>query len=555
MFERILRFAAARAAQAATLWLLSVGASFAQDAAYDVLIQGGRIVDGTGNPWFYGDVAIRDGRIAAVGALGGSVADRVIDARGLVVAPGFIDLHTHTNLLGNGLAQSKLRQGVTLDIMGESSTVAPRDGLADETDDGVPQDWTTFTQYFSRLEAQGISMNVISHVSEGQVRRVVMGYDSRPATADELARMQALVERSLKEGAWGLVTRFESGGTPHPDEVISLAKIAAAHGSVYFSHIGSEGYEQDSELDFAIRVAEEAGLPVHILHLKVRGQAIWDRMPRYVEQIQAARDAGLDVTANQYPYTAMSHGWSANFPLWMREDGPERFAELLRDESLRERIKGDPEFIAWSQEHGWWEGIAMARANLPENKQYEGKRLIEIARMRGDADPADTIISLMAAEGGRISGVFHNQSEDNVRLIMRQPWVAPASDGSAIDVSVGGVPHPRSYGTNVRILGHYVREERVLTLEDAVRKMSSLPAQILGIRDRGQIREDFAADIVVFDPATVGATNSYEEPKSYAAGVPYVLVNGVPVIDDGEHTGARPGRVLYGPAYQAAKPQ
>jgi N-acyl-D-aspartate/D-glutamate deacylase len=197
----------------------------------------------------------------------------------------------------------------------------------------------------------------------------------------------------------------------------------------------------------------------------------------------------------------------------------------------------------------------MARANLPENKQYEGKRLIEIARMRGDADPADTIISLMAAEGGRISGVFHNQSEDNVRLIMRQPWVAPASDGSAIDVSVGGVPHPRSYGTNVRILGHYVREERVLTLEDAVRKMSSLPAQILGIRDRGQIREDFAADIVVFDPATVGATNSYEEPKSYAAGVPYVLVNGVPVIDDGEHTGARPGRVLYGPAYQAAKPQ
>jgi N-acyl-D-aspartate/D-glutamate deacylase len=297
-------------------------------------------------------------------------------------------------------------------------------------------------------------------------------------------------------------------------------------------------------------VAEEVGLPVHILHLKIRGQELWHEMPAYVDQIQAARDRGLDVTANQYPYTAMSHQWSSNFPLWMREGGPDQFAARLHDETLRERIKSDPEFIAWSKEHGWWEGIAMSRASRPEVREYEGMTLAEIAEVRGDEDPADTFIDLMALEGGNISGVFHNQSEENVRLVMREPWVAIASDGSAVDLDVPGVPHPRSFGTNVRVLGHYARDEGVLSLEDAVRKMTSLPAQVLGMRDRGLLREGFAADVAVFDPVTVRDTNTFEYPKSYAAGVPYVLVNGVVVIDDGEHTGARPGQVLYGPAYR-----
>lgn len=520
---------------------------------YDLLIRNGRVVDGAGNPWVYADVAVTDGRIAAIGQLDNAEAAREIDATGLVVSPGFIDLHTHTQLLGNPLAQSKIRQGVTIDVMGESSSEAPRDGLPIDPDVPAGHNWTTFTEYFGLLEEQGISMNIISNVSEGQIRRVVMGYDPGPASPEQLAEMKSLLTRSLQEGAWGLVTRFESGGPAQPDEVIELVKLTAEHNTVYFSHIGSEGYEQQKEMDFAFRVAEEASLPVHILHLKIRGQQLWDELPGFVEQIQQAREAGMDITANQYPYTAMAHGWSANFPLWLREEGPDRFGEMLRDDSLRERIKSDPEFIAWSQEHGWWEGIAMARANTPEVKAYEGMRLSEIAARRGDDDPADTIITLMGAEDGRISGVFHNQSEENVRLVMRQPWVSIASDGGAIDLDAPGVPHPRSYGSNARVLGLYVREAGVLTLEEAVRKMTSLPAQILGLRDRGLLVPGYAADIVLFDPDTVTDTNSFEFPKSYADGVPYVVVNGELVIDQGIHTGARPGQVLYGPAYSAAQ--
>lgn len=527
----------------------------AQQANYDVIIRGGRIVDGTGNPWFHGDVAIKEGRIARVGRLGNATATRVIDAGNHVVAPGFIDLHTHSDmaLLADGTAQSKVRQGVTLDVLAEGSSVAPRDGLPMDGDGPVTQDWTTFTGYFERVEKQGVSINVISHVASEQVRRVVMGYETRAARPAELEKMKQLVARSMEEGAWGVLGRFESGGPEHPDEIIELAKVAHSYGGNYATHIGSEGYEQQKELDFAIRVAEQVGIPVHIFHFKIRGRKLWDQMPKYVAQVQAARDRGLDVTANVYPYTAMSHGWNANFPLWMREGGPEQFTKRLRDKSLREKLKKDPDFIAWSEEHGWWEGIAMSRARQPQNKQYEGKRLVEIAKMRGDTDPADTMITLMAEEGGNIGGVFHNQSEENVRLVLKQPWVAPASDGSAINLEAPGVPHPRSYGTNVRVLGHYVRDERVLTIEDAVRKMSSLPAQILGLRDRGLLREGFAADLVVFDPQTVRDTNTFEQPKSYAAGVPYVLVNGVIVIDKGDHTGARPGRAIRGHGYKPAR--
>jgi len=516
--------------------------------SYDLLIRGGRVVDGSGSPAVVADVAIKDGRIARVGRLEGSTATRVIEAAGHVIAPGFIDLHAHSDLtlLEDGTAQSKIRQGVTLDVVAEGSSVAPRDGLPEEGDSSVKQDWTTFTEYFDRLERQGISMNVISHVATGQVRRVVLGYESRPATPAERERMKQLVARSMEEGAWGLIGRFESGGPEYPDEIIELARVAHQYGGNYTTHIGSEGYEQQKELDFALRVAREVGIPVHIFHLKIRGQKLWPEMPKFVQQIQAARDEGLDVTANVYPYTAMSHGWSACFPLWVREGGPAKFAERLRDPSLRTRIKRDPEFIAWSEEHGWWDGIAMARARQPQNKQYEGKRLAEIAKMRGDADPADTFITLMAEEGGNISGVFHNQSEDNVQLVLRQPWVAPASDGSALNLEAPGVPHPRNYGTNVRVLGRYVRELHVLTLEEAVRKMTGLPASILGLPDRGLVKEGYAADLVVFDPDTVGDTNSYEQPKSYAKGVPYVMVNGVLVVDKGEHTGARPGKALLG---------
>ena len=528
----------------------------AQGAAYDVLIRGGHIVDGTGNPWFAGDVGIKGGRIVAVGRMPNATASRVVDARARIVAPGFIDLHTHSDiaLLADGAAESKVRQGVTLDVLGESTSVAPRDGLQNEiANDGgvtgssaVTQDWTTFTEYFKRAERQGISMNVISHASAEQVRRVVMGYDARSATPAELDRMKKLVARSMEEGAWGLVTRYESGGPDHPEEIIELAKVVAAYGGNYTSHIGSEGFEQEKEIRFAIRVADEAKLPVHLFHLKIRGRENWGTVGTYVKMIEDARSRGVDITANQYPYTAMNHGWSAFFPVWAREGGPAKFAERLKDPAVRERIKKDKDFVTWAKEHGWWEGIVMGRAGSERNRKYEGMRLSEIARMRGDIDPAETCLTLMAEDAGRISGVFHTMSEEDVRLVMKQPWVSVASDGSAINLTAPGVPHPRNYSTNVRVLGHYVRDEHVLSLEDAIRKMSSLPAQILGLQDRGQLRAGFAADITVFDPATVGESNSFEKPKSYAKGVEYVLVNGTLVIDKGEHTGAKPGKAILG---------
>ena len=530
----------------------------AQGAPYDIVIRGGHLVDGTGNPWFAADIAIKNGRIAAIGRLPNASGARALDATGRLVTPGFIDLHTHSEiaLLADGTAQSKVRQGVTLDIMGESTSVAPRDGLSDEgmndggvtTPGAVKQNWTTFSDYFKRAESQGISINVISHVSSEQVRRVVMGYDPRAATPAELDRMKALVARSMQEGAWGLVTRFESGGPEHPDEILALAKTVEAHGGNYTSHIGSEGFEQEKEIRFAIRVAEEAKLPVHIFHLKIRARDNWGTVGTYLKMIEDARARGLDVTANQYPYTAMNHGWSAFFPVWAREGGPQKFADRLKDPATRQRIKTDKDFITWAKEHGWWEGIVMGRAGSEQNRKYEGMRLSEIAKLRGDADPADTCLTLMAEDGGRISGMFHTMSEDDVRLVMKQPWVSIASDGSAINLDAPGVPHPRNYSTNARVLGYYVRDQHVLTIEDAVRKMTSLPAQILGLHDRGQLREGFAADLVVLDPATVGETNSFEKPKSYAQGVDYVLVNGVAVIDKGQHTGAKPGRALLGAA-------
>jgi N-acyl-D-aspartate/D-glutamate deacylase len=550
--RRPLPFLAATLATAILTSGCGPGAESAEaTGAFDVLIRGGQVVDGTGTPARAADVGIIGDRIAAVGDLSDATGTRVIDATGLVVAPGFIDLHTHSDnpLLEDGTAQSKVRQGVTLDVLGESSSVAPRDGL--EPSEGS-QDWTTFTGYYDRIRESGVSINLASMVAAGQVRQVVMGYQTRPATPAELEEMKRLTARSMEEGAFGLVTRFESGGPEHPDEIVELAGVVAEHGGVYISHIGSEGFEQTEEIDFVIRVAEEARIPAQILHFKIRSPDNWGTIGRYIEQVEAARARGLDVSANQYPYTAMFHGWSAFFPLWAREGGPDAFAERLKDPAVRERIRSDPDFQGWANEHGGWEGIVMARARTDANKRFEGMTIAEIATARGDADPALTCIELMAEESGSISGIFHTMSEDDVRAVMRLRWVAVASDGSSINLDAPGVPHPRNYSTAVRVLGHYVRDEGVLTLEDAVRKMTSLPASFLGLEDRGRLAPGFAADVAIFDPATVGETNSFEAPKSYAKGVPYVLVNGTLVIDGGEHTGARPGRPLLGPGARSA---
>jgi N-acyl-D-amino-acid deacylase len=328
-----------------------------------------------------------------------------------------------------------------------------------------------------------------------------------------------------------------------------MAKVAAQYGGYYGSHVGSEGYQLVEEVKKAIMVAEVAGLPVHIYHLKIRGTNLWGKAGGAIQLIEDARRRGLDITANQYPYTAMQHPWGALFPEWAKNGPPGTIVRVLSDQSNRDKLKKDPQFKQYVEEHGGFAGIVASRFSNPKDKPLEGKSIAEIAKLRGDADPADTCFNLIVEEGGFVDGVHHNMSEDDVKAIMRLPWVAIASDGSALrpDGVLGdGLPHPRSYGTNPRVLGKYVRDDHVLTLEDAVRKMTSLPAQILRLHDRGLLREGYWADVVVFDPATVADRGTYERPAQYPVGISDVLVNGVAVVRNGEHTGAKPGKIVYG---------
>jgi len=543
------------AALIATLSLVLV----AQPAArYDVVVANGAVVDGTGNPWYHGDIGIRDGRIAAIGSVDRGAAAQVIDAAGKVVSPGFIDLHTHSDipLLVDGTAQSAVRQGVTLDVLGESASIAPLDGVVLEA--LKPQlkrrynldvDWTTVAGYFARLQRQGVSINVATSVAPQQIRRVVMGYDEKPAGAAAIARMKALVAQAMQEGAVGLSTAYEGGGYDNREEIFAMAKVAAQYGGYYGSHVGSEGYQLVEEVKKAIAVAEVAGLSVHIYHLKIRGTKLWGQAGPALKLIEDARRRGLDITANQYPYTAMQHPWGALFPEWAKNGPPGTIVRVLSDRSNRDRLKNDPQFKQYVEEHGGFEGIVASRFSNPQDKPLEGKSIKEIATLRGDRDPADTCFDLIVEEGGFVDGVHHNMAEDDVTAIMRLPWVAIASDGAALrpEGALGdGLPHPRSYGTNPRVLGKYVRDDRVLTLEDAVRKMTSLPAQVLRLKDRGLLREGYWADLVVFDPATAADRGTYDRPAQYPTGIVHVLVNGVPVIRNGEHTGAKPGKIVYG---------
>ncbi len=523
---------------------------------YDVVINNGKIIDGTGNPWFQADVAIKNGKIVKIGRVDGRSAKRVIDAKGMVVSPGFIDLHTHTDLiaLADGNVESKVRQGVTLDVIGESSTVAPLGGAvleeykdAAKRREGVEIDWTTLDGYFRRLSKKGASINIASSVSPQQIRKIVIGFDDRPATAAEIEKMKQLVAHAMEEGAVNLSTAFTGGGYKYADEMIAMAKVVAKYGGYYGTHVGGEGEQINEELDKAIRIAEETGIPVHIYHIKVRGKNNFGKVKDVIKKIDAARARGLDISANQYPYTAMQHPWSRLFPTWVQDMPRKEAISKLKDRAFRDKIKADPEFAEYVNEHGGWEGIVGTVFSKPQNKQFEGKTILEMSKARNQSDPAETCFDLIVDEGMFINGVHHTMSEDDVKFVMRVPWVSIASDGSAVNLKEPGKPHPRSYGTNVRVLGKYVREEKVLTLEDAVRKMTSLPAQTLRLKDRGLLKEGYWADVAIFDPATVSDPATYENPQQYAKGVPFVLVNGAVVIDSGNHTGARPGKVIYGP--------
>jgi N-acyl-D-amino-acid deacylase len=535
--------------------------SHAAEPSYDVVIANGKIVDGSGNPWFYGNVAIENGRIARIGKFDPTLGKRVIDAKGMVVSPGFIDLHTHTDMpiLADGNAESKVRQGVTFDVIGESQTVAPlKGGVLEEYKEeakrraGVDVDWTTLDGYFRRLSKSGTSINIASSVSPQQVRQVVVGFEDRPATKAEIEQMTQLVTQAMKEGAVNLSTAFTGGGYKYKDEMVAMAKVVASYGGYYGTHIGGEGAQIDEELDKALQIAEETGIAVHIYHIKVRGKNNFGRVKDIIKKIDAARARGLDVTANQYPYTAMEHPWARLFPSWVQAMPRRDAVANLKERAFRDKIKADEEFGEYVNEHGGWEGIVGTVFNVPKNKEYEGKTILEISKLRGDSDPAETCFDLVVEEGAFVPGVHHTMSEDDVKSVMQVPWVSIASDGSALNLKAPGKPHPRSFGTNARVLGKYVRTDKVLTLEEAVRKMTSLPAQTLRLKDRGMLKEGYWADVVVFDPDTVSDPATYQNPQQYAKGVPFVFVNGAVVIDGGNHTGARPGKVIYGPGRDAS---
>ena len=526
-------------------------------AEFDIVIHGGRLIDGSGNPWFYGDVGIKNGRIASIGRISAAAGARAISAKNHVVAPGYIDMHTHSDqpIVADGNAESKVRQGVTLDIIGESQTVAPLAGAILEEyraehrkRNGIETDWKTFTGYFNTVMRAGISINVASGVSPQQVKRVVCGFEERPANASEQERMNRLVAQAMQEGALGLTAAWHAKGPENPEEVVEMAKVAKRYGGYYGVHVGSEGFDMMEELAKMLRIARGSGIPVHVYHLKMRAKANWGRIRQVIEQLEEARREGLEITANQYPYTAMQHPWRRLFPRWVQDGPVNETISQFKNPDFRERVIKDKEFNQYVDEHGGWEGIVAARLDAESLKQYEGMRIAEIARMR-ERDPVSTVFDLIYEEGSFIHGVHHTMNEDDVKAVMRVPWVSIGSDGSALNQKYPGKPHPRSFGTNPRVLGKYTRDEKVLTLEDAVRKMTSLPAQVLGLKDRGLLREGFCGDVVIFDPDTVADTATYDDPKQYPKGIPYVLVNGTVVVDKGQHTGARPGRVVYGPGY------
>ena len=522
---------------------------------FDIVIHGGRLIDGTGNPWFYGDVGVKDGKIAAIGKISPESGQRAIAAKGYAVTPGYIDMHTHSDqpIIHDGNAESKVRQGVTLDIIGESQTVAPLEGPVLEEyraehrkRNFIETDWRDFTGYFDTVMRKGVSINVATGVSPQQVKRVVCGFGERPANAAEQDKMNRLVAQSMEQGALGLTAAWHAKGPENPGEVVEMAKVAKRYGGYYGVHVGSEGFDMMEELAKMLRVARESQIPVHVYHLKMRAKANWGRIRQVIQQLEEARREGLEITANQYPYTAMQHPWRRLFPRWVQDAPVVETIAQFKSPDFRARVISDPEFTQYVDEHGGWEGIVAARLDGEKLKKFEGMTIAEIAKIRED-DPVATCFDLIYEEGSFIHGVHHTMNEDDVKTVMRMPWVSIGSDGSALNQKFPGKPHPRSFGTNPRVLGKYTREEKVLTLEDAVRKMTSLPAQVLGLKDRGLLKEGYWADVVLFDPDTVADNATYDNPKQYPKGIDYVLVNGAVVIDNGHHTGARPGKVVYGP--------
>jgi N-acyl-D-amino-acid deacylase len=533
----------------------------------DLLFAGGRVVDGTGAPWFRGDVCVVGDRVAAVGWMPGATARRRIDASRLVVAPGFIDMmgQSEYGLLVDGRAASKITQGITTEITGEGSSIAPLNarmleaGRATYEHFGYTPAFTTLAGYFQELERRGTAVNLGTFVGAGGVRDLVIGQEDRAPTAAELEAMQAAVAQAMEEGALGLSTSliYVPGIFAKTDEIVALARVAARYGGSYITHQRDEGDDGsiglDASMDEVFRVAREAAIPAEIYHIKASGKRSWGRMPDLLRRIEEARAEGLDVSADQYPWAASSNGLDASLPVWVREGGAEPMVARLTDPASRARARADflRESADWPAEAS---RILVTSVLDPRIKRYEGMTIEEIAKERG-ADPLDALMDVVVEDRGNTGRVTFGMSEEDVRAALRHPLVSFCTDSEAR--AEDGVlskqkVHPRSFGSAARILGHFVRDEKVLRLEEAVRKMTSLPASRMRLRDRGFLRGGMAADLVSFDPSTVRERATYADPLRYSEGIPYVAVNGQLVVDEGRITAARPGRVLRGPGYREA---
>ncbi len=544
-------------------------ASQTQDKGFDVIIAGGRVVDGTGASWFRADVGISGDRITAVGDLRQAEARKRIDASNLVVAPGFIDLlgQSEFNLLVDNRAASKVLQGVTTEVSGEGTTLAPiNDHMIEDLRPNlehfkVTVDWRTLAEYFDRLENRTHpAINLALFVGVGGVRDYVMGKESRHPTRAEMNQMKELLARSMQEGALGV-----SSSLQYPpdrffttEELIELIAVARQYGGVYLTHQRSEGNQISSSLEEVFTIAEKALIPAEIWHLKVAYKANWDKMPEVLHRIEQARARGLDVTANVYPYSRASNSLHSCLPLWVREGGVEKMVPRLQDTSQRERIKremDDPNVTEWENQwfgSGGSDGVMVSSVLNPDLRKYEGMTLTEIGRAMGK-DPRDALMDLVIADRGETSCVISIMKEEDVRTCLKHPFVsidtdspAKAEDGPLSESK----SHPRAWGTFPRILGKYVRDEKLMRLEEAIRKMTSQPATRVGLQDRGIIRPGMSADITVFDPATIRDVATFQDPNHYSVGVRYVLVNGRLVVDEGKITAERPGRALRGPGYR-----
>ena len=546
---------------------LGFAANRAADSPFDLVITNGHIVDGTGSPWYSGDIGIRDGRIAAIGNLSGAARKRTVDANGKVVAPGFVDMlgQSETTILVDPRLPSKIYQGITTEITGEGGSAAPlNDTIIANDRPGyqhykINPDWRTFRQYFSRLEKQGMGINLASYVGATQVRRMVLGDADVQPTPEQLEKMKALVREAMRDGAVGVSTSLMYAPAPYAktEEIIALASEASKFGGIYATHIRNESDSVLESIDEAVRIGREAHIPVEIWHFKVAGKSNWGRMPELIARVNKARVEGVDVEADTYAYTAWFNGMSAFVPAWAHDGGDAKLIERLKDPATRARIRKDMETPSKDWDNEWDEisgpqDVMIGVVQNPELKKFQGKRLSEVAKAL-NKDPMDALLDLLIEDKAFTGCAVFGMSEPDVALALEQPWVSVDNDSSG--TSPEGIlgeehPHPRAYGTFPRILRKYVREEKKLTLEEAIRKFSALPAQRMRLTDRGVLKQGVWADVVVFDPETVRDLATFDDPNRLSEGMEYVLINGVPVIENGKMSGALPGKVLRGAGYE-----